>query len=116
MEEIMVKSHLIVKEVHDEFSINWCGRILDTKPEFKNNMPIFVIVGTGGRIELNTTDMPRVENAAKLLTRPKGRAAVTEDTARIYIKETNGNEKIMGTVTHRHIKEYATMYDKIYKR
>ena len=117
IEEINIKSHLIVTDVHEEYSIKWCGKIKDTKPIFKNGKPIFVVVGTKGRIELNTTDMKRIENCAKLLTRPKGRSAITTDTARIYIKEEDeeedDKETLLGVLTHNHVKTYAQMYDKV---
>ena len=113
MAEVLVKTHLIVTDVHEEYSINWCGRIIDTKPKIKNGKPIFAIVGGKGRMELNTTDMKRIEKCAKLLTYPKGRSAVTTDTARIYLIEEDDTEKLMGTLTHNHIRNYAPMYDKI---
>ena len=113
MEEVLIKSHLIVTEVHSEYSIKWVGRVLDTKPKFKNNKPIFVIRGGKGRTELNTTDMVRIEKCAKMCTRPKGRSAVTTDTARIYIVEENDNEKLMGILTHNHVKTFAPMYDRV---
>jgi len=113
MEEVLIKSHLIVTDVHSEYHINWCGRILDCKPRFKNGKPIFIIIGGGGRMELNTTDMARVEKCAKLCTKPKGRSAVSSDTARIYILEENDNEKLVGTLTHNRVKTFAPMYDKV---
>lgn len=113
MDEIMIKSHLIVTDVHDEYNIKWCGKILDAKPKFKNGMPIFVVVSSGGRMELNTTDMSRIERCAKMLTRPRGRSAVSTDTARIFIVEENDNEKLMGILTHNHVKQFAPMYDKV---
>ena len=113
MEEVLIKSHLIVTDVHDEYDINWCGKIIGTKPKLKNGMPIFMAVGTRGRMEINTTDMKRVEKCAKLLTQPKGRSSVTTDTSRIYIVEENGNEKILAVVTHSHIKEFAPMFDPV---
>lgn len=116
MEEIKIKSHLIVTDVHDEYHIKWLGKILDSKPKFKNNRPIFIIVGGNGRIELNTTDMTRIEKCAKLCTRPKGRTAVTTDTARIYILEEDDNEKLIGILTHDHVKTFAPMYDSVYYR
>ena len=97
--------------LHDEFHIRWVGKILDTKPIFKNGKPVFVVVGGGGRMELNTTDMARVEKCAKLCTCPKGRSAFTSDTARIFIVEENDNEKLLGIVEHNHIKTYAPMFD-----
>lgn len=116
MEEVLIKSHLIVTDVHEEYNIRWIGKIIDTKPKFKNGKPIFVVVGGNGRMELNTTDMDRIEKCAKMCTQPKGRSAVTTDTARIYIVEENDNEKLMGILTHNHVKTFAPMYDKIYYR
>ena len=113
MDEVMIKSHLIVKEIHDEFHIRWIGKILDTKPKFKNGKPIFVVVGGKGRTELNTTDMSRIEKVAKMYTQPKGRSAVSTDTARIYIIEENDNEKLMGVLTHDHVKTFAPMFDPV---
>lgn len=113
MREIKIKSHLIVTDTHDEYNIKWCGRILDAKPKIKNGRPIFVIVSSKGRMELNTADMAMIEKSAKRLTRPKGRSAVTTDKARIFIKEENDNEKLMGILTHYHVKDFAQMYDKV---
>lgn len=113
MAEVLVKTHLVVTDVHEEYDINWCGRILDVKPKIKNNMPVFVVVSSKGRMEVNTADMQRVERCAKLLTAPKGRQAVTSDTARIFIVEENENEVLMGVLTHNHVKSYAPMFDKI---
>ena len=80
-----------VTDVHEEYNINWCGKIINTKPKIKNGKPIFAVIGSRGRIELNTTDMQRVEKCAKLLTAPKGRQAITSDTAHIYIIEEKFN-------------------------
>ena len=111
IEETMIKSHLIVTDTHEEYKIKWVGKILDTKPKIKDGKPIFVIIGSGGRMELNTTDMLRIEKCAKLLTRPKGRSAVTSDTARIYIVDEDDNEKLLGIMTHNHVKTFAPMFD-----
>jgi len=113
MEEVLIKSHLIVTDVHEEYHIKWLGRMIDTKPQFKNGKPIFIVTGGAGRMELNTTDMTRIEKCAKLCTRPKGRSAVTTDTARIYILEEDDNEKLIGVLTHDHVKTYAPMYDRV---
>lgn len=113
MAEVLVKTHLVVTDVHEEYDINWCGRILDVRPKIKNNMPVFVVVSSRGRMEVNTTDMQRVERCAKLLTAPRGRQAVTTDTARIFIVEENENEALMGVLTHNHVKSYAPMFDKV---
>lgn len=113
MQKVLIKTHLIITSIHEEYNINWSGKILDAKPKFKNNKPVFVIVSTGGRIELNTVDMGRVEECAKLLTVPKGRQAITTDKAYIYIVEENDNEMLLGTLTHNHVKSYAPMFDKV---
>ncbi len=113
MSEVLLKTHLIVTSIHEEYDINWCGKILDAKPKFKNDKPIFIIVGGGGRMEINTIDIKRVEKCAKLVTAPKGRQSITTDTARIFILEEDDNEKLLGILTHRHIKDYAPMYDKV---
>lgn len=113
MGEVLLKTHLIVTDIHEEYNVRWIGKVLDTKPQFKNGKPVFVIVGSGGRMELNTTDMLRLEKCAKMLTRPKGREAVTTDSSRIFIKEEDDNEKLLCVVTHNHVKSFAPMYDKI---
>ena len=113
MAEVLVKTHLIVTDVHEEYNINWCGKIINTKPKIKNGKPIFAVVSSRGRMELNTTDMQRVEKCAKLLTAPKGRQAITSDTAYIYIIEENDKETLMGVLTHNHVKSYAPMFDKV---
>ena len=113
MEEISIKTHLIITDIHDEYHMNWCGKIAESKPLLKDGLPLFIIIGTGGRIELNTIDMKRIEHTAKLLTRPKGRSAVSVDTSRIYIKETDGNDFLLGVMTHKNIKTFAPMHDKV---
>ena len=111
----MLKTHLIVTDVHEEYYIDWCGKIIDTKPIIQNNMPIFVIICDGRRVEVNTIDIKRLEECAKKMTYPRGKQARTIDTARIYIKEENGNETLMGRVVHHHVKQYQQMYDRFDK-
>ena len=113
MEEISVKTHLIITDIHDEYHMNWCGKIANAKPYLKNGLPLFIIIGTGGRLELNTIDMKHLEKSAKLLTRPKGRSAVNKDTSRIYIREVDGNDLLLGVLTHKNVKTFAPMHDKI---
>ena len=113
MKEILIKTHLIVKEVHNEYNTKWIGKIIDTKPKFKDGKPIFVIVGGDGRMELNTTDMTRIERCARLCTKPRGRGAVSTDSARIYIVEEDGNEKLMGVFTNSRVKTFVPMQDKV---
>lgn len=113
MQEVMIKTHLIIKDIHSEFNIKWCGRLVDVTPKLENGLPVFVIIGSEARLELNTIDMQHIEECAKRLTHPKGRQAVTTDVARIYIKEVDGNEVLMGVVTHNKVKTFAPMYDKV---
>lgn len=113
MQEVMIKSHLIITDIHNEYHMDWCGKIADAKPMLKNGLPIFVIIGTRGRIELNTIDMKRIESAAKTLTYPKGKSAVSIDKARVYIKEEDGNDFLLGVMTHKNVKTFAPMFDKV---
>lgn len=113
MGEVLLKTHLIIRDTHEEFYIDWCGKIADTRPKFKNGKPIFVVTSRKCRLELNTTDMSMIEDCAKRMTNPKGRKAVTTDEAQIYIMEEDGKETLLGVLTHNHVKTYAPMYDKI---
>ena len=108
-----VKTHLIVTDQYDEYAVKWSGRLIDCKPKFKNNLPIFVVISKQGRVELNTLNMREVERTAKRLAWPKGRGSVTTDRVHIYIKEENGGEKLMGMVEKNHIRKYAPMFDEV---
>jgi len=116
MNETSIKTHLIITDIHEEYYIDWCGSIIDTKPLIENGKPIFIIRSKEGFIEVNTTDMKYLEEAAKKMTYPRGRTALTTDTARINIKQIDGTEKTLGILTHNHIKQFAPMYDKVYYR
>ena len=113
MQEVMIKTHLIITDIHEEYYMNWCGKIAETKPLLKNGMPMFIIIGSQGRIELNTISIKQLEDNAKLVTYPKGRSAITSDSSYIYIKEENGNEKLIGILTHKRVKTFAPMYHKV---
>lgn len=113
MGEVAVKTHLIITDTEHQYHIDWCGKIADAKPKFKNDKPIFVVISSKGRCELNTTDMKQIEHCAKIMTAPKGKKAIATDTARIFLKEENGNEKLMGILTHNFVKTFAPMFDKI---
>jgi len=114
MNEILVKTHLIITDIHEEYHIRWCGSIMDTKPKIENGKPIFIIRSKIGFVEINTTNMKELEETAKYMTSPKGRSALTTDIANIYIKQIDGTEKILGILTHNHIKQFAPMYDAVY--
>lgn len=57
--------------------------------------------------------MKRIENAAKLISKPHGRTAITKDDVRIYIKDVDRSEKLMGVLTHKRVKTFAPMFDKV---
>ena len=114
MQEIMVKTHLIIKDIQNEYHMNWCGKLFDAKPALnENGMPIFIIISGQSRMELSTIDINYLEKCAKKLTSPKGRSAVSTDKAYVYIKEVGGNEKLLGILTHKRVKTFAPMYDKV---
>ena len=108
---VKVNTHPIVVGVHEKYHINWCGKIINTRPKLRNGKPMFVIRGSQGCIELNTSDMEYIERTAKGLTYPRGRTSVTTDEAYIYIIEEDNKKTLLGVVTHNHIKEYNQMYD-----
>lgn len=108
---VSINTHPIVVGMHEEYDINWCGKIIDTKPKFKNGLPIFDIISHEGSAQLNTVDMELIERTAKKLTNPHGKKAVATDKAWIYIVEENDTRTLLGIVTHNHIKEYRQMYD-----
>lgn len=108
-----VKTHLITTEQYDEYTVKWHGRLVDTNPDLKNGMPVWVLQRTNGRMEINTIDLAYLEKQAKHFTYPRGRGSLTTDRTLIYIKEVGGNEKLVATVTHNHIRKYAPMYDEL---
>ena len=115
MHEVKVKTHLIVTDTHSEYHMNWCGKILDSKPLLNDiGLPTFIVVGSKGRVEVNTVDMNYLEDCAKRLTNPRGRSAISYDSAHIYIKEINGAEKLMGVLFHRRVRTFAPMHDRVY--
>ena len=115
IEETKIKAHLIVTDIHEEYFVNWCGKLFDAKPVLKNEKPVFVIISSEKRIELNTSNITEVERAAKAITTPHGRAARTTDKAYVYLKEVGDKERLVCIVTHDHVKKYAPMFDKVYR-
>ena len=108
-----IKTHLITTDQWDEYEVKWVGRLIDANPELTNGLPTFVIASSKGRIELRTVDMKQLEIRAKKFTYPRGRGKETSDKSFIYIKETNGNEKLVGVVVHKHYRKYAPMFDEV---
>lgn len=113
MKEVALKTHLIITDIQDEYSIEWCGKFKDAKPMIKNDLPVFIVVGSEGRFELNCLDMKFIEDCAKSAAKPKGRESFTSDQAYIYLLEEDENETLIGIVTHSRIKKYAPMFDKV---
>ena len=108
----MEKPHFVVKDIQDNYRINWYGKIVDANPVIKNNNPVFVLIGSQNRLELNTIDFAYIEKCAKRMTHPKGRQAVTCDSVRIYIKEVSGNEMLLGVLSHIRTKTFMPVYGK----
>ena len=114
MQEVAVKSHLIITNIYSEYHMNWCGKIRDVEPLFdEQGRPVFAIVSSESRIEVCTTSMTYLEECAKKITHPKGRSAISADRAYIYIKTVDRDEKLMGILTHNRVKTFAPMYDKV---
>ena len=111
-EEVELKTHLIVTDVHEEYFVKWCGKLIDVKPLLKNGLPIFVLIGNQGRLELNTIDIQYIEKCAKKFCRAHGREAITSDVVDIYILDEDENQHLMAHVLHNHVKQYQQMYDK----
>lgn len=108
---MLVKTHLIIKEHWNEYKVEWFGNLKDAKPLLdEKGYLTFVIVSSNGRYELKTLDMAHLTEMAKRFTYPKGRAATTIDKGFVYVKEKN-DEKLIGVITHKHIRKYAPMYD-----
>ena len=115
-ERKLEKPHFIVKDIQDNYHVNWCGKIINSNPVFQHGKPIFVIIGSDRRLELNTFDLKSIEESAKRMTAPRGRQAVTTDSARIYIKEESGNEMLLGIVTHIRTKTFTPVYGRRKKK
>lgn len=114
MQEIMVKTHLIITDIHDEYYMNWCGKLFDAKPALdEKGMPKFVLISSQSRVEVSTIDINYLEKLAKKLTCPKGRGAISVDKTYIYIKEIDNNDKLLGVLTHQRVKSFAPMHDKV---
>lgn len=113
MQEIFVKTHLIITSIDTDYDVNWCGCLIDAKPKLKNGIPVFAIISADSRVELNTIDMKCLEETAKKITKPRGRQSTTIDKAYIYLIEEDEKERLMGVVTHKRIKHYAPMFDPV---
>lgn len=113
MTEVSIKTHLIITDIHSEYDINWCGKFKDINPLLINDKPVFILISSTKRMELNTWDIKRIEEMGKHITVPKGRGAVSTDKTYVYLKEINNNEKLMCVITHNRVKRYAPMFDKV---
>mgnify|MGYP000000535356 FL=1 len=108
-----VKTHLITISQHDDYEVKWVNRLIDMKPQLKNELPTFVIISNKGRMELNTINILQVEKAAMKFSMPKGKESITSDRSYIYIKEQNNIETLLGIITHYHVRDFAPMYDEL---
>ena len=54
---VNIKTHLIISDMHEEYFVKWTGKMSNVKPLIRNGLPVFVVVGSDGRIELNTLDI-----------------------------------------------------------
>lgn len=108
---VKINTHPIVVGSHEEYHIDWCGKIIDTHPKIENSMPIFFIRGNDGGMEISTLDMKMLEHVAQKMTNPCGVGSVTSDKAYIYIVEEDDTKTLLGIVTHNHIREYRRMFD-----
>ena len=114
MTEVAVKTHLIITDIHSEYDINWCGKLKDADPVLSDGFPLFIIrTDNRAPAEVNTLNMSHLEKIGKRLAEPHGREAVTTAKSYIYLKEKNNNERLMCIITHRKIKTFAPMYDKV---
>ena len=43
MREVAIKTHLIIQSVHDEYHMSWQGKIINTKPKFKDDKLSLII-------------------------------------------------------------------------
>lgn len=109
---VKINIHPIVVGQHEEYHIDWCGKIKDVKPKIKNDMPVFFIKGQEGGVEINTVDMKWLERVAQKMTKPNGKGSVTTDKTFIYVIEEDNKKTLLGIVTHHHIREYRRMFDK----
>lgn len=114
MQEVKVKTHLIISDIHEEYDIKWIGKFKDVQPALnEDGLPLFIIISDDSRVELNTMSMKDIEECAKRIAHPKGRSAVTTAISRIYLRDINGSDKYMGSVIHRRVKQYQQMFDTV---
>ena len=61
-EKMTTTTRFICIDSRDEYSIRWFTKIMDTNPVFnKNGKLSFAIIGSKGRMEINTLDMNYLE-------------------------------------------------------
>lgn len=114
MEQVKVKTHLIISEIQEQYDVKWTGKFKEVNPFLnEDGLPLFIIISDDSRVELNTISMKDVEECAKRIAHPKGRASITSARSCIYLKEIDGKETYMGYVVHRRVKKYQQMYDKV---
>lgn len=116
LQTVKTKTHLIIKNIHEEYDVNWCGKFMGANPLLVNGMPIFILVSAESRVEVNTWDMAEIEKVGKKMAEPHGREAITESAVRVYLKEKGSESRLMAIIKHRRVKKFAPMYDDVYYR
>ena len=46
MQEVKVKTHLIITDIHDEYHMNWWGKLQGANPILIDGSPLFIIIGS----------------------------------------------------------------------
>ena len=46
MQEVKVKTHLIITDIHNEYHMNWCGKLQGANPVLIDGLPLFIIIGS----------------------------------------------------------------------
>lgn len=101
--------HWIVKGMTRDVGVKWIRSLATLEPKLnEKGLPTFVLVSSGlqQRMEIQTLDIPFIENQAKKFTQPKGRGKHSEDVCRIYVKTVDGKEVLVGKATHNLDREY----------
>ena len=44
MREVAIKTHLIITNIYDEYHMSWQGKIINTKPKFKDDKLMFLLL------------------------------------------------------------------------
>jgi len=110
-DDVVDEGRWIITHTDDGFNVKWFKKLQDMKPKLNaKGLPTFVLISSIGRSEIATMNMPYLENQAKKFTQPKGKGKLSTDVCRIYIKQEDGEEVLMGSVTHDVVRHYRKTY------